>query len=421
MKTKLFFLLVIFSLVFCSCNSNRKIEDVTEIKFVSDSEIVLGDEQFDEYFPLLKNRRVAIFSNQTGIVGDKIDGEHIVDALINRGVNVTAIFSPEHGFRGTADAGAKVSDSFDEKTGVQILSLYDKETGSSPSKESMEKFDTLVMDMQDIGLRYYTYYISMYYLMDACARENKNVILLDRPNPNGFYVDGPVLQEKFKSHVGVLPIPTVYGMTWGELAKMINGEGWLTSGKNSLEITIIPCKNYKHDMKTALIKNPSPNIKDMKAVYLYASTCYFENTIVSEGRGTNQPFVCFGSPYFENQAEYSYEFVPVSMGGALSPVYEGTKCYGKNLQEKSFDEIWNEQINLEYIVDAYEAYKKTGSPEYFFGKERGDGIFWIDLLFGTDSVRKMIEEGKSAKEIKESWHEEIENFKQLRALYAIYE
>lgn len=256
------------------------------------SRVILGDEQFDAYLPLLAGKRVAIFSNHTGIVGDETSGigalpevadaslihfgvdasgnaitygQHILDALIERGVNVTAIFSPEHGFRGTADAGASVDDSVDEKTGVPILSLYGGSDTHSPSEESMAQFDVLVVDMQDVGLRYYTYYISMYYLMDACASEGKAFIILDRPNPNGFYVDGPILREAFKSNVGQLPIPVVYGMTWGELARMINGEGWLSAGRNACDLTVISCQNYTHQTKTSIIRNPSPNIKDMRS------------------------------------------------------------------------------------------------------------------------------------------------------------
>ena len=263
---------------------------------VARQNILLGNEQFDLYIPALNGKRVALYSNHTGIVGDKIFredgsqlditdcspdidtsliqfgkdaegneivyGKHILDELIERNVNVTAIFCPEHGFRGTEDAGANIDNSVDEKTGVPILSLYANNT-HSPSSEDMGKFDTLVVDMQDVGLRYYTYYITMYYLMDACAAAGKEVIILDRPNPNGFYVDGPILQDAYKSGVGQLPIPVVYGMTWGELAQMINGEGWLNAGKNSCRLTVIPCKNYSHKTKTYLIRRPSPNIRDI--------------------------------------------------------------------------------------------------------------------------------------------------------------
>ena len=258
---------LLFSLVSGSCMASK-------------GDVLLGDEQFEEYLPLLEGKRVALFSNHTGIVGDETSeageadvnrpfgldasgqaltyGEHILDALIERGVNVTAIFSPEHGFRGTEDAGAVIDSSVDEKTGVPILSLYADVSTHSPAEEDMAKFDTLVIDMQDVGLRYYTYYISMYYLMDACAQNGKPVILLDRPNPNGFYVDGGILRDDYRSGVGQLPIPTVYGMTWGELAGMINGEGWLRAGKDACDLTVIPCKNYTHQTKTALIRNPSP-------------------------------------------------------------------------------------------------------------------------------------------------------------------
>ena len=234
----------------------------------SKGDVVLGDEQFEEYLPLLEGKRVALFSNHTGIVGDETSeageadvnrpfgldasgqaltyGEHILDALIERGVNVTAIFSPEHGFRGTEDAGEAIDNSVDGKTGVPILSLYADVSTHSPAEADMARFDTLVIDMQDVGLRYYTYYISMYYLMDACAQNGKPVILLDRPNPNGFYVDGGILRDDYRSTVGQLPIPTVYGMTWGELAGMINGEGWLRAGKDACDLTVIPCRNYTH-------------------------------------------------------------------------------------------------------------------------------------------------------------------------------
>ena len=281
----------------------------------SPSDTVLGDARFDAYIPLLEGKRVALFSNHSGIVGDMTSGtgdaagmdpslipfgrdsggneikygEHVLDAMLAHGVNVTAIFSPEHGFRGTASAGEAVSDSVDPATGVPILSLY-AENSHYPSAESMDAFDVLVIDLQDVGLRYYTYYISMYYLMDACAAAGKPVVLLDRPNPNGFYVDGPILQEEFKSGVGRLPVPIVHGLTLGELARMINGEGWLEAGKDACDLTVIPCLNYTHGDRVPLVRAPSPNLKDMRAVYLYASTCFFENTAVSVGRGTDHPF-----------------------------------------------------------------------------------------------------------------------------------
>ena len=404
--------------------------------------VVTGDAQFDAYLPLLEGRRVALFSNHTGIVGDETSddgapdvdrpfgldadgnpltyGEHILDALIERGVNVTAIFSPEHGFRGTEDAGAAINDSVDEKTGVPILSLYANNT-HSPAPEDMDKFDTLVVDMQDVGLRYYTYYISMYYLMDACAASGKAVVLLDRPNPNGFYVDGPILREEYLSGVGRLPVPVVYGMTWGELAGMINGEGWLTSGKDACDLTVIPCKNYTHQTKTALIRNPSPNIKDMRAVYLYASTCFFENTQVSVGRGTEHPFEIYGSPYFEGLEGFDFAFTPQSMAGALKPPFMDQTCYGADLRDKSIEEIWEAGIDLEYLVSAYNAYRETSNEASFWGSPNDQGRYWIDLLIGSSELRQMIEQGLTAGEIKASWQADIEAFKEQRKPYLLYE
>ena len=301
-------------------------ESVTE-----NTEVILGDEQFEEFLPLLEGKRVALFTNQTGIVGDEVFeenataatgedsegaagaatieaatsaeilstdsdeeasvdptlipfgkdaageeisyGQHILDALVGRGVRVEAVFCPEHGFRGTEDAGAGVGDSVDEETGVPVISLY----GSGkrgPDNGDMDRFDILVVDIQDVGLRYYTYYITMYGLMEACAAEGKEVVILDRPNPNGFYVDGPILQDAYKSGIGMLPIPVVHGMTFGELAQMINGEGWLDAGADACDLTVIPCRNYTHHTKSSLICRPSPNLRDMRAVYLYASAGY---------------------------------------------------------------------------------------------------------------------------------------------------
>ena len=422
--------------------------------------IILGDEQSDLYLPLLQGKRVALFSNHTGIVGDKIIladgsvhyggndlygkdegseihfgldekgrpvtyGEHILDRLISEGVDVRAIFCPEHGFRGTEDAGANISNSVDEKTGIPILSLYENDKTHAPSAENMAKFDTLVVDMQDVGLRYYTYYIALYYLMDACAAAKKSVIIFDRPNPNGFYLDGSILKEEYISGVGRLPILTVHGMTWGELARMINGEGWLTSGKDACPLTVISCKNYSHKSHYALIRAPSPNIKNMRAVYLYASTCFFENTIVSVGRGTEFPFEIYGSPYFKNSGK-SFSFTPQSIPGALHPPFLLQTCYGHDLRTKSTDTIWKEKCNLSYLVDAYTDAKSIladKGPEdfstFFWGKF-SSGIYWIDLLSGSNSLRKMIESGKSAEEIKAFWQDDINTFSKQRKPYLLY-
>lgn len=408
--------------------------------------VVLGDERFEEYQPLLQGKRVAVFSNQTGIVGDKVTGskladalaeyggcfprkrvdeislipftepsvpggkieygQHIVDALIEKGVDVKAIFSPEHGFRGNADAGEHVSSSVDEKTGVEILSLYEK--GSRiPSKEKTDKFDVLVIDIQDVGLRYYTYYITMHHLMEACARDGKQVVILDRPNPNGFYVDGPVLDMKFKSGVGWLPITTVHGMTLGELALMINGEKWLENG--TCDLTVVPCLNYTHNTRYSLILPPSPNIKDMRAVYLYSSTCYFEGTVVSLGRGTQFPFETYGHPAMTG---YSFSFVPRSIPGAKSPQFLDEECHGVDLRRKPLRDIWAEKINLEYVIDAY---RNLNMGDKFFGKNN-----FFELLAGVDWFRSMIWNGSSAAEISARWASDVENFRSRRAPYLLY-
>ena len=284
----------------------------------------------------------------------------------------------------------------------------------------MAQFDALVIDMQDVGLRYYTYYISMYYLMDACAGKGKEVVILDRPNPNGFYVDGPILREEFMSGVGRLPIPVVHGLTWGELAQMINGEGWLESGKGSCDLTVIPCLNYDHEVKKSLIRNPSPNLKDMRAVYLYASTCFFENTAVSVGRGTEFSFEAYGSPYLKEVSGNDFSFTPESMEGAAEPPFEGETCFGKDLREKPLKEIWAEGINLEYLIDAYNDIKKTAPEVSFFGTPGKDGVYWFDKLIGNDEIRKLIEEGKSADEIEAGWQDEVQKFKKMRKPYLLY-
>ena len=407
-----------------------------------DSDVIIGNAQFDEYIPLLAGKRAALFSNHTGIVGDKtsenaphdldthfgIDssgqpveyGEHVLDAMLERGVNVAAIFCPEHGFRGTEDAGALIDNSVDEKTGIPILSLYAEGT-HSPSEEDMNKFDVLVVDMQDVGLRYYTYYISMYYLMDACASHSKEVIILDRPNPNGFYVDGGLLRTGYESSVGRLPLPIVHGMTFGELARMINGEGWLSTGADTCRLTVIPCRNYTHKTKYSLIRNPSPNIKDMRAVYLYASTCFFENTKVSVGRGTDFPFEAYGSPYFEGIDGFDFTFTPRSMSGAVTPPFMDEVCYGEDLRGIPIEEIWDAGINVSYLIRAYNAYMSTSPQESFWGTPNANGHYWIDLLSGSDTLRNMITSGKTAAEIKASWQNDIESFKTQRKPYLLYE
>ena len=364
--------------------------------------IILGDEQTSEYFPILKDKKIAIFSNHTGMIGDK----HLLDVLLENKFNVVAIFSPEHGFRGNADAGEHVSSSVDSKTGVPILSLYEGKD-KKPSKDSMQKFDILIIDIQDVGLRFYTYYITMCRLMDVCAEYNKKVLLLDRPNPNGHYVDGPILDMKYKSGVGWLPIPIVHGMTLGELALMVNGEGWLP-GSRKCDLAVIKCKNYTHQTRYQLPIPPSPNLPNMKSIYLYPSTCFFEATPVSLGRGTSLPFQVYGHP---NMTGYNYSFTPRSIPGAKNPPQLNKLCHGVNLSNMSDEEIWKRGVDLTYVIDAY---RNLNLDDHFFRP-------FFELLVGRDYVRKMIKEGKSADEIKAMWKGDVEKFKAQRKPYLLYE
>uniref|UniRef100_UPI003AF08547 exo-beta-N-acetylmuramidase NamZ family protein n=1 Tax=Dysgonomonas gadei TaxID=156974 RepID=UPI003AF08547 len=298
--------------------------------FAQSNKVIVGAESTNEYFPILKNKRVAIMSNHTGMVGK----EHVVDILVKNKINMICILSPEHGFRGNADAGEHVSSSVDEKTGIPIRSLYDGKD-QKPSTETMDSFDVLIIDIQDVGLRFYTYYITMARLMDACAEYNKKVIVLDRPNPNGHYIDGPILDMKHKSGVGWLPIPVVHGMTLGELALMINGERWLPESR-VCDLTVIKCKNYTHQTLYQLPVPPSPNLPNMKSIYLYPSTCLFEATPVSLGRGTEFPFQVYGHP---NMKGYSFSFTPRSIPGAKNPPQLDRECFGVDLRNIPDEEI----------------------------------------------------------------------------------
>lgn len=364
--------------------------------------VIPGDEQTDRYFPLLEGKRIAIFSNHTGMIGDK----HLLDVLLENGFDVTAIFSPEHGFRGQADAGEHVSSTVDVKTGVPILSLYDGKSGK-PGASSMSQFDLLIVDIQDVGLRFYTYYISMCRLMDACAEHGKPMLLLDRPNPNGHYVDGPILDRKHKSGVGWLPIPIVHGMTLGELARMVNGEGWLPQGRKC-DLTVVPCLNYTHRTLYRLPIAPSPNLPNMKSVYLYPSLCYFEATPVSLGRGTGLPFQVYGHPGMKG---YDFSFTPRSVPGAKNPPQRDKLCHGVNLSTLSEEETARKGIDLSYLIDAYQNLKM------------GDKFFtpFFEKLVGVDYVRAMIEEGRNADEIKARWQDDVTRFKAQRKPYLLYE
>ncbi len=382
--------------------------------------VQVGAEQTDKYLPILQDKRVVLFSNHTGMVGRK----HTLDILVENAVNVVAIFSPEHGFRGTAGAGDHVGNSVDEKTGIPILSLYTGKT-PRPSDEAMNSFDILIVDIQDVGLRYYTYYISMVRLMDACADFGKTMLILDRPNPNGYYVDGPILDMRFKSGVGWLPIPIVHGMTLAELALMTNGEGWLPEGKQC-PLEIIPCANYTHQTLYELPIPPSPNLRNMLSIYLYPATCYFEATPVSLGRGTDKPFLCYGHPDYRSAElrdstiglnfpphggiKGGFTFTPKSMTSAPTPPQQDKLCHGVDLSRMKIKDALTVGVDFTYLIDAYKALNI------------GDAFFtpFFEKLVGVSYVREMINAGKSNEEIKAMWQDDVAKFKQQRKPYLLY-
>ena len=363
--------------------------------------IETGAEQTGRYLPLLEGRRVGIMTNHTGTVGRT----HLVDTLRSLGVDIRVVFAPEHGFRGQADAGESVASYRDRKTGINVVSVY----GSTkrPPDSIMQRLDVLLFDIQDVGLRYYTYLSSMHYLMEACAANGKQLIVLDRPNPNGFYVYGPVLEAKHRSFVGMHPIPVVHGMTLGELARMIDGEGWLRDGLRC-KLTVIPCRGYTHRSRYRLPTAPSPNLPNMRAVYLYPSLCFFEGTPVSLGRGTDFPFQAYGHP--ELQGDFS--FTPRSNAGAKNPPLKDKLCHGVDLRTSPSDErIWEREVDLGYVIDCY---RQLNLGEKFFTP-------MFDRLTGTDYVRQMILQGAGADRIKASWADDVERFKQTRKPYLLYE
>lgn len=409
MKTRIIALLLVLLPAYSyhwSCDWKSPHDDEGE----KTERVMTGDERTELYLPLLKGKRVALFSNQTGLVGT--EHRHVLDVLVEKGVRMTAVFSPEHGFRGRADAGAVVADEVDERTGIPILSLYGQNRKKHLGEEAIGMFDVLLVDIQDVGLRYYTYYVTMCHLMDACAKYGREVIILDRPNPNGHYVDGPILDmASLRSGVGYLPIPVVHGMTLGELAQMAIGEKWLNEG-NECKLTVIPCLNYTHQTHYALPVAPSPNLPNMQSVYLYPSLCPFEGTVVSMGRGTDKPFQQYGHPGMK--ACHSYSFTPQSVPGATRPVLMGEKCYGRDLSAIPYDTIWHAQMSLAYVIDAYRCLKAEGKADGFFTS-------FFDKLLGQTYVREMIEEGCSETEIRARWKDDVEAFKQKRQKYLLYD
>ncbi len=404
LKTIVFALLVVLVASNWSCADARVRNRVHRNNRPRMAAVVVGAERTGEYLKLLKGKRIALLSNQTGVVGAKHD-KHTLDLMLEKGLNVTTIFSPEHGFRGKADAGEHVSSSVDEKTGIPIASLYEGKS-RMPSKETMDRFDVIVTDIQDVGLRFYTYYITMVNMMDAAAAYDKEFVVFDRPNPNGMTVDGPILDMNLKSGVGWLPITTVHGMTMGEIALMTNGEGWLNSGKK-VKLTVIPCKNYTHKTRYQLPVAPSPNLPNMLSIYLYPSTCYFEGTPVSLGRGTDWPFQVYGHPDMKG---YDFSFTPKSRPGAKTPPQMDKLCHGVDLHNLKAEDVIAQGMNLEYVIDAY---RNLNIGDKFFTS-------FFDKLAGRTYIREMIQAGKSASEIRAMWQDDVAKFKKQRRPYLLY-
>jgi len=387
----------LFFLICCApaaneADSNLQVERITP-----------GAERTDEYLPLLRSQQVGLVANHTSLVGE----EHLLDVLLANDVQVEKVMSPEHGFRGDADAGAKIVDGVDEKTGLPVISLYGDHR--KPTPEDIDGLDVIVFDLQDVGVRFYTYISTLHLVMEACAEAGLPVIVLDRPNPNGYYVDGPVLEPEYMSFVGMHEIPVVYGLTIGELAGMINGEGWLENGAQC-DLTVIKCTGYDHTMTYDLPVAPSPNLPNLRSVLLYPSLCFFEGTTVSVGRGTNTQFQVIGHPKLMTG---SYTFTPKSMPGALYPKHEGVQLYGTGLASLDIQTIrqW-ERLNLSWLIGYYEEL----APKNQFFLENN----FIDKLAGTDKLRKQIIDGMTEEEIRGTWKEGIEVFKKNRQKYLLY-
>lgn len=368
----------------------------------TDDRIIPGAERTDAYFPLISGKKVAIAANQTSMVGSV----HLVDSLMATGINIVRIFSPEHGFRGDVDDGELIEDEIDLRTGIQIRSLYQEST--KPDKTDLEDIDIVIFDIQDVGIRFYTFISTLHYIMEACAERDKELIILDRPNPHGFYIDGPVLEPEYRSFVGMHEVPLVYGMTIGEYAMMINGEGWLSGGLKC-NLTVIPCRNYDHLSKYDLPIKPSPNLPTMNGIYLYPSIAFFEGTVLSAGRGTDFPFEVFGHP---DLTGCSFTFIPESKPGAdTNPVLKGQICHGVDLRIlRNLGHERKPGLDLQWLMFAYSHFPDTSK---FFNA-------YFEKLAGNSILRKQIIMGLTEDEIRESWKEDLEKFQVIREKYLLY-
>ncbi|MDR1523818.1 MAG: DUF1343 domain-containing protein [Tannerella sp.] len=365
-------------------------------------EIIVGAEQTGVIKNLVKQKRIGLIMNQTSVSND---GAHMLDVFVKEGFDVKKVFAPEHGFRGTDDAGAGVKDSIDSKTGIPVISLYCK--NNKPTVSQLSDIDVLIFDIQDVGTRFYTYISTMHYAMEACAENDREFIVLDRPNPND-YIDGPVRADGFTSFVGVDPLPVLHGLTVGELARMINGEGWISTGKNSCRLTVVPMKGWRHGRPYSLPVKPSPNLPNDLSIRLYPSLCFFEGTNMSVGRGTLLPFQVLGNP---DKKYGDFTFTPQPLKGMdMNPVHKGKTCYGTDLRDKPFEG----GLSLKFVIRFFE---KSGRDENAFFV-RPD---WFDLLAGTDMLRRQIIKGMSEEEIRASWKNDLEAYKEIRKKYLLYD
>lgn len=374
------------------------------------SQIRTGAEQTSEYVDYLKGKRVGMVVNPTSRIGNKSS----VDSLFSLGVNIVKVFGPEHGFRGDVGAGVKISDDVDPSTGIKIVSLYGRT--NKPTKEMLADVDVVVFDIQDIGVRYFTYIATMHRVMEACAENGKELLILDRPNPNGYFVDGPILDMAFKSDIGMHPVPVTHGMTVGEYAQMINGEGWLANGIKC-NIKVIPVLNYTHDMEYVPPVNMSPNINTYQAVLLYPSTCLFEGTVLSEGRGTQFPFVVFGSPAYKGI--YDFSFTPLSIKGmSATPIYMGQECFGMDLRQIDLKKLRStKRIDLSWLIEMYRNYP---DQKVFFDSKQSKEIVVFEKLAGGHTLQQQIVAGLTEDEIRKSWEPGLREYEEMRKKYLIY-
>jgi len=394
---KIKFLLLLFIIVQCGNKSQSISLPAVPNDAPEKADVITGAQQLNLLIPMLASQRTGIVVNHTSLIGKT----HLADSLKARGVNLVKIFAPEHGFRGTADAGEEIKDGLDTKSGLPVVSLYGN--NKKPTPEQLRDLDVIIFDIQDVGIRFYTYISTLHYVMEACAENGKKLIVLDRPNPNGQYVDGPIMEKQHMSFVGMHPIPIVHGLTMGELANMINGEGWLGENK-SCNLEVITMKNWKHTDPFSVPVKPSPNLPNDQAIKLYPSICLFEGTVISLGRGTPMPFQVIGHPDLKNMP---FQFTPVSIDGmSKNPPLENKLCYGLDLQHVNV----KPQIDLSYLISFYRAFP---DKDKFFNS-------YFEKLAGTSKLREQIRQGLDETQIRESWKEDLEKFVALRKKYLLY-